>query len=191
MMLMILPEASTRYFSAFGSKGAPVVELTSALIEEIETLRGQIRAEEPGGMCHEVSEILRRRYGWEPLSVAYLSDDGRVICSSHVVCILPGGGVLDGTRDQFGEGHSVSLIPPQDREIGRYRPEFMEDWHPGHADDHNDSLTPWLPIYSGKPDYVVQDEIKQQLGHGWWLNDKSLLYAFYAENDYVISAPGI
>jgi hypothetical protein len=179
---MILPEASARYFSGFG-RGPALDTLNNTLIRSIETLRAEIREETPGGMCELVSACLQDKYGWEALNVTYLSEEGRVICADHTVIILPNGSILDGTRDQFGEGHSVSLIGADTKEIGRYRPFFFEDWHPDHPSDTNGDLAPWQPSFDGQLDYDLQDANQTQLGRGWWLADKSLLAAFYTTNE--------
>jgi hypothetical protein len=115
------------------------------------------------------------------LSVGYLSEDGRVICAGHVVNILPDGSVFDGTRDQFGEGHSVSLISVGSDELGRYRPAFYTDYYPGHVDDMHGDLLPWLEGWSGMLDDMAQDHEEATSGFGWWLEDKTLLERYCAE----------
>lgn len=181
------PKASARYFKSMGA-GKALNDLSDDLRSEIVALRTMVRESEPGGMCHIVCELLRQKYGWEPLPVSYLSPDGRII-ADHVVCILPCGSLLDGTRDQFGEGHSVSLVRPTDPEIGRYRPEFTEDWHPGHPDDTDGTLDGWIDSYPGKPDYEVKGETLLEFGRGWWLEDKSLLAVFEREQGTAVICP--
>jgi hypothetical protein len=181
---MLLPDASTAYFKPF-ARGIPLNELSDDIIAEIEKLRATVREESPGGMCEIVSECLQQRYQWTPMVVSYLSEDGRIICADHTLVILPDGSLLDATRDQFGEGHSVSLIKAGTQEMGRYRPFFHEDWHPGHPDDTDGDLSAWLPTYTDKNDYDLADETKLKLGDGWWVDDKTLLATFYNENGYI------
>jgi hypothetical protein len=180
-----IPSASTAYFASISGSGenaGPFSDagfLTDEFVRMIEQVRETVRAEEGGGgMCHVMSEIVSNRYGWPMLSVAYLSHDGGMICSAHVVNILPGGAVLDTTRDQFGEGHSVSYIPAGSDEIGRYRPEFYEDFHPGHPDDMDGVMSPWADVYRGLTDCEEQERIEEERGRGWWLTDLSALDAY-------------
>lgn len=179
-----IPDASAAFFSTVAT-GTPVEELDQALVAEIEELREDIRIEEGGGgMCHFVTEVLSARYGWGRLFVTYLSDGGDVICGGgHMVNILPDGSVLDSTRDQFGEGHSVSLIRSDDPEIGRYRPEFYEDFHPGHPDDRSGQLDPWWPSYAGVIDCDEQSKIAAIKGERWWLSDKTASDAYEARQE--------
>jgi hypothetical protein len=150
--------------------------MTPEFVLEAENLREEVReAEGGGGMCHVVSEIMQERHGWPRLSVAYLSDSGDVICAAHVVSLLPDGSIIDWTRDQFGEGHSVSLVTAASPEIGRYRPEFYEDFHPGHPNDRNAELAAWLEGYAGDTDFAEQDRLRDERGRGWWLDDLSAL----------------
>lgn len=178
-----IAEASRRYFRDVAKMGRDKgFVLTDDFVAHVEKLRREVREEEGGGgMCHIVSELLQCEFGWPMLSVAYLSEDGRVVCAGHVVNILPDGSVLDGTRDQMGEGHSVSLVPVGSDEIGRYRPEFYEDFHPGHPDDTDGYMTPWLEGWSGMLDADAQDHEQATSGFGWWLEDKSLLVSYCEE----------
>lgn len=173
------PAASTAYFLSVCLRHLEPFDessMTDEFVSEIEQLREEIRAEEGGGgMCHVVSEIMSDRRGWPMLSVTYLSEDGSVICAAHVVSLLPDGSILDHTRDQFGEGHSVSFIKAGSPEIGRYRPEFYEDFHPGHPDDDTGVMSPWLDSYAGHTDYEEQDRMREERGRGWWLADLTLL----------------
>lgn len=176
-------KASVRYFRATGG-GRPfdAGDMTETFVTEVEALRDEVRREEGGGgYCHVMSELMQLRYGWPMLSVAYLDRHGDVICAAHVVNVLPGGGILDTTRDQFGEGFSVSLIGPDDPEIGRYRPEFYQDFHPGHPDDDQGYLDAWLDSYDGLDDYREQDRHRAERGDGWWLADLSRLCAYREE----------
>ncbi|NTF18180.1 hypothetical protein G6L37_07155 [Agrobacterium rubi] len=170
------PSASRTYMKAMSGGGRALQELSASLIEEIEALRESIRKEEGGGgMCHYVTEVLQQRYGWERLGVTYLSADGEIICGGgHVVNILPDGSVLDPTRDQFGEGFSVSLIPVASDEMGRYRTEFYDDFHPMHPDSEG-QLYGWADCYDGRSDADVQDDLQAARGYGWWLADRSLI----------------
>lgn len=176
------PSASRAYMKHIGGPGAVLDGLSQDLVDEIESLREDIRrAEGGGGMCHFVTEVLQTRYGWERLSVSYLTAEGEIICGGgHVVNILPDGSVLDPSRDQFGEGYSVSLIPADAEEIGRYRTEFYEDFHPLHP-DAGDLLDGWADAFDGRTDAEVQDDMLAERGDGWWLADKTMLQAFRAD----------
>nr|WP_250808069.1 hypothetical protein [Neorhizobium tomejilense] len=182
-----IPSASTAYFLSIAETIRARSDfpgeklLTDEFVGMIETLRDEVRAAEGGGgMCHVMSEILMDRYGWPMLSVAYLSADGGMICSSHIVNILPDGSVLDTTRDQFGEGFSVSYVAAGSDEIGRYRPEFYEDFHPGHPDDADGVMSAWLDAYHGHSDCVEQDRVTSERGHAWWLTNTAALDAYEA-----------
>ncbi len=182
-MSRIVPEASVAYFkSVSGGRVFEAVDFTPEFVREAEILREAVRAEEGGGgMCHVVSEIMEGRHGWPMLSVAYLSEAGDVICAAHVVSLLPDGSVIDWTRDQFGEGHSVSLIGADAEEIGRYRPEFYEDFHPGHPDDTNGVMAAWLDTYAGHTDCEEQDRLTEERGRGWWLEDLTAMDEYDAQ----------
>lgn len=181
-MAKIEPLASIAYFRSVGG-GRPFspTDFTRQFVIEAEALREDVRAAEGGGgMCHVVSELMEERYGWPRLSVAYLDEDGDVICAAHVVSLLPDGSVIDWTRDQFGEGHSVSLIAAGSVEIGRYRPEFYEDFHPGHPDDGDGVMDAWLDTYAGHTDCDEQDRLRAARGDAWWLDDTTALEEYMA-----------
>lgn len=173
------PTASRRYLASIAGGGRPLTSLTDEMVDEIETLREEVRREEGGGgMCHFVTEILQMRYGWERLGVSYLSEEGEIICGGgHVVNVLPDGSILDPTRDQFGEGHSVSLVPSASAEIGRYRTEFYEDFHPWHPDARG-QLDGWEDAFDGRMDADVQNDLRAARGPAWWLDDTSLIEAY-------------
>lgn len=174
------PSASLAYLKSIG-RGRLPGGLDSALVAEIEAIRHEVRAGEGGGgMCHFVTEILQNKYGLDRLCVTYLSEDGEIICGGgHVVNVLEDGSILDPTRDQFGEGYSVSLIPADSPELGRYRPEFYEDFHPGHPDAEGE-LEGWADSFDGRLDADIEDANRAELGEGWWLDDKSALDAYRA-----------
>lgn len=182
------PSASRAYMKSIGGIGQPLAELTPELVDEIESLREDIRRDEGGGgMCHFVTEVLQMRYGWERLCVSYLSTDGDVICGGgHVINILPDGSVLDPTRDQFGEGHSVSLIPPDSDEIGRYRTEFYEDFHPGHPDAEG-TLDGWADAWDGRMDAARQSDLVAERGECWWLDDMTHMEAYRQRQESLLT----
>jgi hypothetical protein len=136
------------------------------LIASIQSQREEIRVfEKGGGMCHEVAYWLQALHGWEPLSVAYLDEQGRVICAGHYLSALPDGSLLDATADQFGEGNDVRLLLPTDSDYGRYRPDFDEDINPLNPD-----CPGFAPFYwDGTSDCMAQDAMEAQLGVAWWL----------------------
>ncbi|MBY3150926.1 hypothetical protein HFO56_00590 [Rhizobium laguerreae] len=181
-MAKIEPSASSAYFrSVAGGRKFSHSDMTPEFVREAEILREEVRrAEGGGGMCHVMSEIMENRHGWPRLSVAYLSPDGDVICAAHVVSLLPDGSIIDWTRDQFGDGHSISFVGAHSPEIGRYRPEFYEDFHPGHPEDETGQLSAWLDSYAGAADYDEQDRLRVEKGRGWWLDDLTSFDEFEA-----------
>jgi hypothetical protein len=184
-MAKVEPQASVAYFkSVAGGRAFSDSDLTPEFVLEAEALREEVRAEEGGGgMCHVVSEIMQGRHGWPRLFVSYLSAEGDVICAAHVVSLLPDGSIIDWTRDQFGDGHSVSFVNAQSPEIGRYRPEFYEDFHPGHLHDDTGKLSSWLDAYTGQSDCDEQDRLARERGRGWWLEDLSALDEYEARQE--------
>jgi hypothetical protein len=133
-------------------------------------------------MCHLVTEALQAKYGWERLYVSYLTPEGEIICGGgHVISILPDGSILDPTRDQFGEGYSVSLIHVDSPEMGRYRPEFYDDFHPGHPDAAG-QLEGWADAFDGRMDFDVQDALEEERGKCWWLADMTHMNAYRAKD---------
>jgi hypothetical protein len=177
--MSMLPEASREFFVSI-MRGHRVhdFELTPEFVAKTEAYREEVREEEGGGgMCHIVTEYLAEKYGWERLFVSYLAPNGDIICGGgHVINVLPDGSILDPTRDQFGEGFSVSHIKNDSDEIGRYRPEFYVDYHPGHPDAA--ALDAWLPYYDGVPDEDVDTMKNGTRGPGWWLSDKACYNAY-------------
>lgn len=136
--------------------------------EAIVSMREAIRAEEGGGgMCHRVTEALAHDRGWGRLAVSYLATDGEIVTDGHYVNLLADGSILDATADQFGEGHGVRLLRPDDPEYGRYRPEFDEDYNPGTAPE----LSAWKPAWNGETDWDAHIRIGGERGYGWWLDD--------------------
>lgn len=178
------PSASRKYLKLMTGTGEPLAELTQELADEILEIREAVRRDEGGGgMCHIVTEILQMRYGWKRLCVTYLSKEGEVICGGgHVVNVLPDGSILDPTRDQFGEGHSVSLISIDSKEIGRYRTEFYEDFHPLHPDAEG-RLDGWKDAFDGRLDFDLDNDLVSLRGSSWWLDDRSLIDAYDARQD--------
>lgn len=176
------PEATLAYMRSIAGGGKTLEALTPEFIAEIEALREEIRIEnDGGGMCHLVTEALQAKYGWERLYVSYLTMEGEIICGGgHVISVLPDGAILDPTRDQFGEGYSVSLIAANSPELGRYRPEFYDDFHPAHPDAAG-QLDGWKDIYDGRQDYDVEASIVGERGANWWLTDMTQMNAYRAK----------
>lgn len=158
------------------------VELDDAFLAKVRELRAGIREEEGGGgMCHVVTEILEIEHGLQRLSVSYLDGDGDIIISGHLVSILKDGTIYDPTADQIGEGHDMRILRIDDPEYGRYRPEFFQDYHPGHPDVDDDSLDGWKEFYTGQEDGDRENDIIAERGHGWWMEDKSHMIAYRQE----------
>lgn len=167
---------------------AKPMRLNRRAIREIQALRHEMRVDEGGGgLCHCITEALTVKYGLGRLAVSYLAPDGTVICAGHYVNYLSDGSILDPSADQFGEGHDVRLLRPDDPEYGRIRPEFYEDFHPGL---YPDELAEWLPFWKGVIDFDAQDTMNQERGRGWWVEDPSLLRAHYSERQQYALATG-
>ena len=176
-----LNAAMAAYTPGFGRRPTREFHLDEKILASIREMRQSIRvAEGGGGMCHLVSEWLQAEYGFERLNVTYLDREGEVIFTGHVVNILPDGSLLDCTADQIGEGDDIRLLSLDHPELGRYRPEFYEDYYPGH-EDVGSGLEAWQDLYCGTIDYQRQDENRQRLGDGWWLADKRPLLDYLLE----------
>lgn len=167
-------------YVALYCKQSKPYHLDDVVVEGLRALRAEIRMEEGGGgMCHMVTEVISHHHDVERLWVSYLDRVGEVICAAHMICILQDGTILDPTADQFGEGHDVRILRPDDPEYGRYRPEFTQDYHPGHED--GTTVTGWAKFWSGRADDDRQDALTAERGEGWWLEDVSLLEAYFSE----------
>lgn len=162
---------------------------TGADIEDMPRIlafRAETRLENGGGgMCHLVTEALAHERGWGRLAVTYLSADGEIVTDGHYVNLLADGTIVDPTADQFGEGHDVRILRPDDPGYGRYRPEFDIDYNPGTAPE----LAAWEPAWAGETDWDAHVRLSQERGHGWWVQDPQDLLTYlgqrraYAEAD--------
>ena len=108
-------------------------------------------------VCHQVSEALARRFGWEVASGSYRG-------VGHYWNVMPDGTILDATRDQFDEDEApVGMFPPGDPEQALYRrttrtasgPVFEgpldgSDLHPG---------TTMFQVSVPNPDYDPEDGV--------------------------------
>lgn len=147
-------------------------------VAAIAAMREGIRAEEGGGgMCHLVTEALAHERGWGRLAVSYLATDGVIVSDGHYVNLLGDGSILDATADQFGEGHGVRLLRPDDPEYGRYRPEFDDDYNPDTAPE----LAAWKPAWNGETDWDAHIRVAGERGYGWWLDDPRDMLAYLAQ----------
>lgn len=139
--------------------------------EMFRKIRHACRAESGGGgYCHEVSEWIMWKYGWDREAGSYLAPNGDVAIAGHYWNVLPDGSILDCTADQTGEGHDMRLIPPTDPDYQRYDEEWYEDWHPDHPDykptmRHRSNLR---GPFKGETDYDQQDRLSNERGHHWW-----------------------
>jgi len=127
-----------------------------------------------GGLCHEVSEWIEHKYGWERQAGTYLSPNGEVAIANHYWNVLPDGSILDCTADQTGEGHDMRLIPLNDPEHGRYDEEWHEDWHPAHEDYEGKVITTGMrkpEQFNGNADFDEQDRLTAERGSHWWATD--------------------
>ena len=146
---------------------------SSRFIASIQREREAIRVEDGGGgMCHIVSELLWDRHGWARFPVTYLDPEGQIICAGHLINILPDGGLLDATADQFGEGHDVRVLAPGSPDYGRYRPEFDEEFNPSRYE----CVAHFF--WNGLSDCDAQDRLRANRGQGWWLPDKTDYLAY-------------
>lgn len=140
-------------------------------IERIRAIRKEARDHEGGyGMCHEVSEWIMMKYGWERESGAYCTRDGEVCISGHYWNVLPDGSILDATADQTGDGHDIRIIAPSDPDHARYKREW---------DDDGNSFS--------DQQYDDQDRLRAERGHGWWVSnqDQWLDYHRQQYKDYL------
>lgn len=164
------------------------MRVESAILSQVDAvrcLREEVRAEEGGGgYCHVVSEVLACEYGWSLFSGAYTSLAGEVICEAHVWNLLPDGSILDATADQFGEGHDVRVLTPDNPDFLRYRAEWYPDWNP--------ELCPCecprqlgYSKWTGELDVAQAKRLTSERGEGWWLKDQTAYLAYQARQcDY-------
>lgn len=149
-----------------GKDGYPTPEQ----IRDIRSIRKEVRDEEgvTSGMCHFVSEIIHNKYGWTQWSGVYTDPNGDIICSAHLFNILPNGALLDATADQFGEGHDIRVIQPDEPEYLQYRMEWMDDYNPSQSNHYPELKgVEW----SGEMDDDAQNRINQERGLGWWISN--------------------
>ena len=143
---------------------------TAADIARIRNARDEVRREcGGGGQCHEVAAWIEETYGWPAKSGAYtdLSDD--TICECHFWNILPDGAILDSTADQFGEGNDIRIVLPSDVDYSRYRDEWYDDYHPGHADHPEIGNREW----SGELDMDKVKRLRRERGDRWWIKENA------------------
>ena len=74
-----------------------------------------------GGQCGFATEVLGRQRGWGGASGVYHSKDGEPIGDHTWSVHEPSNTIIDSTADQFGEGHSIRVLPPGHPERSRYR----------------------------------------------------------------------
>ena len=74
-----------------------------------------------GGQCGFVTEVLGRQRGWGGASGIYHTKDGEPIGDHTWSVHEPSNTIIDATADQFGEGHSIRVLPPDHPERSRYR----------------------------------------------------------------------
>jgi hypothetical protein len=142
--------------------------LTPEMKKQIRAWRKQCRIDNGGGgMCHEVSEIIEQKWGWERMGGTSCHHDGRVICSGHYWNQMPDGTVVDSTADQFGED-DIRVIKPSSPVYKQYRPEWYSDYHPGHSD-----FPPDDPVHSYTWDgrFDMEAEAEDNLPIGWQHTD--------------------
>ena len=148
------------------------------MLPHVLALRAETRIENGGGgMCHLVTEALAHERGWGRLPVSYLDADGEIVSDGHYVNLLADGTIVDPTADQFGEGHDVRVLPPDDPEYGRYRPEFDSDYNPGDVAE----LSAWKPAWTGETDWDAHIRISGERGFGWWVEDPTELLAYLGQ----------
>lgn len=176
-ILSHLSAAMRTYVAGYSSRyPGRDVALDDALFDQLRAWRHECRTSEGGGgMCHLVTEILMAERGVSRMAVTYLSPDGDVICCGHYISILPDGTLLDGTADQFGQGHDIRILRPGDAQYGLYRPEFYEDYSPGL---YPDELKDWLPFWTGETDWDLQDRMTAERGLCWWVEDPAPMRAY-------------
>lgn len=163
MRLLTLFEARTK------PRSHPT-ELTPEMKRQIRAWRKECRINNGGGgMCHEVSEIIEQEWGWERISGTYCHSDGKIVCYAHYWNAMPDGTVVDSTADQFGED-DIRVIKPGHPVFKQYRPEWYQDYHPGHPDFGPDDVVntyTWDGRYDS--DAADEDRAKYNLTAGWEL----------------------
>lgn len=157
-------------------------------VDRIRELREEIRIEEGGGgMCAIVSEVLYVEHGWEIRSGVYTTKNGEVICEAHLWNVATDGTLIDATADQFGEGHDIRIIAPDDPDYPRYREEWYQDWNPDVAHDCPRSLG--YSQWAGELDIAQASRLKNERGDGWWLNDKTRLKQYQLSQEAYAKKP--
>lgn len=117
------------------------------------------------GACYEVSQLIFKQFGFHTAEGVYQHSDGRPIYL-HRWNIMPDGSILDGTADQFGEGHDVFTIDPSNAFFQRYRPIWTNAFNPSTIDTYKNM--PWTNF--SDQDYWNKNQDPQ----GWWLEDLSI-----------------
>ncbi len=148
--------------------------MTDLQRDEIRAYRHQMRLAGCWGGCFEVACFIEYRYGWRRVDGVYGLPDGRPIFL-HSWNMMPDGSLVDGTADQFGEGHDIAVHPEGTPDFSRYREKYTAA--------HNPHETAWLATraYSGMPDQVFwnEQEARKSLAPGWWLADTGLYLAWF------------
>lgn len=129
-----------------------------------------------GGQCHEVADWVAQEFGWPRHSGSYTDPADDTICDAHVWNVLPDGAILDGTADQFGEGHDVRVVEPDVPDFHRYRDEWYQDFYPGHPDCPEIANRAW----SGEFDGERMNRLRQERGDAWWLTERTALDEYQA-----------
>jgi predicted GNAT family acetyltransferase len=187
--LMMFRDPANRVLAETADVEQPFPGLTPELVARLQEIRHQCRVDnQGGGACHLVSEWIEDEFGWRRTSGTYTSRDYQdVAIAGHLWNILPDGSILDATADQTGEGHDIRVIAPDDPEYHRYRPEWYDDYHPGHEEYENEDFSKYrevyhpgfdasrYPAFNGEQDYDAGARLSKERGQHWWATDREQL----------------
>lgn len=168
-----LRAVAAAYWSRFTSDCSALPDIDDALLDRIRRERHECRVENGGGgSCHLVTEWLEHEFGLERMAVSFLTPDGTLAVSGHYVSLAADGTIVDATADQFGQGHDVRILRPDDPDYGLYRPEFYDSWNP----QTEEKLAAWRAFPGaehGWDDFSAQTALTEDRGRDWWLEDRS------------------
>ena len=135
-------------------------------IAEIMAYRHHVRLNGCWGGCYEVSCFIEHQFGHRRRDGVFRLTDGTPVFL-HSWNEGPEALVIDATADQFGIGHDLALMRPEDPDRAYYSARYTAALNP--------KVTPWL---DGRPyvgaadrDYWQRRYDERRLGPGWWLDD--------------------
>jgi hypothetical protein len=139
---------------------------TDQQIETIRSHRHRLRLAGEWGACYETSCFIEHHFHWRRRDGVYQLHDGTPVIL-HSWNEADDGTIIDGTADQFFEGHDVAVFGAGDPGRQNYRARYTPT--------HNPAVTAWLANcpYIGSTDgeYWNGRDQARMLGPGWWLAD--------------------